>query len=340
MVRLTLPDVLWFLYEHQRGVRTVTQRVHPPSIVDRAAQGEFVISIQLDPPSGGTSSTDLFRFAADLIARGWSTFDVNSTRRPLAMSSLAIAAKLQGVDGAVIPHITAREALVRSICSDIRSAYDCFGVRDVLIIRGDPAEDDHRIENGALRAMGGVFELEAPALVGRVASDVRGTCGASELRIGVAYTLPPSPDACIAVGVKEAEAELERLRAKFSAGADFVMTQPVFRMEDWLRVRRAIDSDPSLRDRPYLVGVWPIFDERTMAFLADRGCDGVFLPRQIRDELGRRPPADWPRWSMDACAELLQQLRRSGTAAGAYIVTPFRKGFWASFLEQLPKLRA
>lgn len=317
----------------------MAERVNDRSIVNRITNGEFVISIQLDPPSGGTSSADLFRLTADLVERGWTVFDINSTRRPLAVSSLAIASKLRSVDCTVVPHLTAREALVRGICSDIRSAYDLFGVRDVLIIRGDPAEDDHRIENGTLRAMGGVFELEAPALVGRIAHDVRGTCGASELRIGVAYTLPPPPDACIAVGVKEAEAELDRLRAKFTAGADFVMTQPVFRMEDWLRVRRTIDSDPSLRDRPYLVGVWPIFDERTVAFLADRGCDGVFLPRQVRDELEHRVPADWPRWSMDACAELLQQLRRSGTAAGAYVVTPFRKGYWASFLEQIAKLR-
>lgn len=310
-----------------------------PSIVDRIARGEFVTSVQLDPPNGSASCVELFRFAADLIGRGWTTFDINSTRRSLAVSSLAIAARLRGVGCTVIPHLTARESLVRGICSEVRSAYDLFGVRDILVIRGDPAEDGLRIEHGTLRETGGVFELEAPALVERIANDVRAGCGASELRIGVAYTLPPPSDTCVVVGAKETREELSRLRAKFVAGADFVMTQTVFRAEDWLHARQQIDRDPVLRDRPFLIGLWPIFDERTLTFLADRGCSGVFLPRKIRDELERSSPADWPQRSMDACAEMLRQLQRSGTAAGVYIVTPFRRGHWATFLEQLSKLR-
>lgn len=309
------------------------------SITDRIANGEFAMSIQLDPPSGAASCDDLFRFAADLAARGWTIFDINSTRRPLAVSALAIASRLRGAGCVAIPHLTAREALARGILSDIRSAYELFDVRDVLVIRGDPAEDDQHIEHDLLRVSGGVFELEAPALVGRIARDVRVKCNAFGIRIGVAYTLPPPPDTCVTLGTKESGEELLRLRAKFEAGADFVMTQPVFRAADWFRVREQIDRDPMLRDQSFLVGIWPIFDERTLGLLGERGCSGVFLPQPVRDALRRYPVADWGRASMEACAALLTELRRSGTVAGVYVITPFRRGAWAAFTEYLPALR-
>ena len=117
--------------------------------------------------------------------------------------------------------------------------------------------------------------------------------------------------------------------------SDFVMTQPVFRVEDWLRVRAVIDRDPDLRDRPYLVGLWPIFDQRTLTFLTERGCDGVFFPQQLRDEIARYRPEDLGKRSMDACAATIAGLQRNGAAAGAYLVTPFRKGLWPQFLELL-----
>lgn len=303
-----------------------------PSIIDRIRRDEFVTSIQLDPPNGGTACEDLFRFTTDLAARGWTTFDINATRRPLAVSSIAIAARLQAAGHAVIPHLTAREALVRSILSDIRSAYELFHLRDILVIRGDPAED---VLSATDRPSGGVFEAEVPELVHRISRDVRVGCQATDLRIGVAYTLPPPPDACVTVGVKEASVELGRLRAKLNAGADFVMTQPVFRSEDWHRVRYTIDRDAELRDRPYLVGLWPIFDQRTLTFLTERGCDGVFMPRALRTKYDQYPPEDWGRVSMEACASILTDLRREHSAAGAYIVTPFRKGLWPQFLELL-----
>lgn len=306
-----------------------------PSIVDRIRRGEFVTSIQLDPPNGGTTCEDLFRFTKDLAAHGWTTFDINATRRPLAVSSLAIAARLQAIGHAVIPHLTAREALVRSILSDIRSAYELFHLRDILVIRGDPAED---VLPTLDRPSGGVFEAEVPELVHRIARDVRVGCQATDLRIGVAYTLPPPADACVTLGVKESNVELGRLRAKLNAGADFVMTQPVFRSEDWRRVRDVLNRDAALRDRPYLVGLWPIFDARTLAFLTERGCDGVFMPRALRAKYDQYPPEDWGRLSMEACASMLTDLRRERSAAGAYIVTPFRKGLWPQFLELLSTL--
>ncbi|MDP3770865.1 MAG: methylenetetrahydrofolate reductase [bacterium] len=309
------------------------------SVVERARRGEFVTSIQLDPPNGGTTCEDLFRFATDLAGNGWTTFDVNSTRRPLAVSALTIAARLQAAGHAVIPHITARDALVRGILSDIRSAYELFHLRDILVVRGDPAEDEPATGREGLRTPRGVFEVEVPDLVDRISRDVRAGCGATDLRIGVAYTLPPPHDACVTTGVKEEHAERERLSAKFTAGADFAMTQPVFRTEDWLRVRASIDRDTNLRDRPYLVGLWPIFDQRTLTFLTERGCDGVFFPRQLREQYDRHAPSDWGRISMDACESIVAQLQRDGTAAGAYIVTPFRKGLWPQFLELLRKIR-
>lgn len=310
----------------------------PRSIVERIDRREFVTSIQIDPPGKRTGVADLLAFTDALRAQGWDIFDVNSTRRNLAMSGMAIAERLR-LDGcSVIPHVTARDALTRSIVADVRSAYELFGVRDVLVIRGDVADGMPPIANEAIRPAGGVYEHDVPALVDRIARDVRGEGGAADLRIGVAYTLPPPHDACVVRDAKDPADELDRLRAKFDAGADFVMTQTIFQSVDWERAREVIDRNPALRDRRYLVGLWPIFDEATLRLLTETGCSGVFFPRSLRELYARCPVEAWGRMSMEVCAATIRQLRNSGTVSGVYIVTPFRKGLWGTFTELITML--
>ncbi|HET6278581.1 MAG TPA: methylenetetrahydrofolate reductase, partial [Candidatus Polarisedimenticolia bacterium] len=124
--------------------------------------------------------------------------------------------------------------------------------------------------------------------------------------------------------------ELRRLEEKKSAGAEFVMTQPVY---DPAILTRFLDDSRSL-GLPTLVGLCPLASPRNAEFLHNE-VPGMQIPADIRRRMATtNSPDDGRREGVLIAREMLEQVKER--VVGAYLMPQF--GRYGSAIEVLQPL--
>jgi methionine synthase I (cobalamin-dependent)/5,10-methylenetetrahydrofolate reductase len=273
-------------------------------------EGEWVLSVQLDPPLGG-SSRGLVETARALKESGVVGFvDVNDNATARAgMSSLMVSATIEREVGIeTIPHLTTRDWTVLGLESMLLGAH-AEGVRNLLAITGDPPEI------GELTGQRGVYEVDAIGLTRLVThlnrgEDFEGRPIDAPTSFFVGVAVNPTPED---IGL-----EIERFAQKVEAGARFAMSQVVFDLEPVERLRERLGGRWPV---PVLVGVFPLTSYRLARRLHDE-VPGIVVPDSLQRALERAGPGA-AEVGMRAARELVQAAREG--AAGVYVVAPYRR---------------
>ncbi len=274
------------------------------------AAGEWVVSVQLDPPLGGNSA-GLLEVAAALKESGlvgWVDVNDNATARA-GMSSLMVSATIERLAQIEsIPHLTTRDWSVMGLESMLLGAH-AEGVRNVLAITGDPPEV------GDYPGARGVYEIDAIGLTQLITNLNRGEDfngrpidGPTSFFHGVAVN--PTPD--------DMDVELERFQQKLEAGARFAMTQIVFDPECLDAFTDRIGGAWRI---PVLVGIFPLTSHR-LALRLHNEVPGIVVPQSLQDAL-ERAGSDAAEVGFAHARELIAASR--DRAAGVYLVAPFRR---------------
>jgi methionine synthase I (cobalamin-dependent)/5,10-methylenetetrahydrofolate reductase len=273
-------------------------------------EGEWVVSVQLDPPLGG-SSRGLIEVAQALNDSGQVGFvDINDNATARAgMSALMVSAAIERQAGIeTIPHLTTRDWTVMGLESMLLGAH-AEGVRNVLAITGDPPEV------GDYPGARGVYEIDAIGLTQLLARMNRGEDyngrpidAPTSFFIGVAVN--PTPD--------DMELELDRFRQKVEAGAKFAMTQIVYDLDHLDRFRERLGGEWPI---PVLVGVFPVTSYR-LALRLHNEVPGIRVPEPLQEAL-RDAGADASALGMEHARQLIAASRER--ADGVYVVAPFRR---------------
>jgi len=273
-------------------------------------EGEWVVSVQLDPPLGG-SSRGLIEVATALKDSGKVGFvDVNDNATARAgMSALMVSAAIEREAGIeTVPHLTTRDWTVMGLESMLLGAH-AEGVRNILAITGDPPEV------GDYPGSQGVYEIDAVGLTNLMARMNRGEDyngrpidAPTSFFIGVAVN--PTPD--------DMELELERFRQKVEGGARFAMTQIVYDLDQLDSFRERLGGEWPI---PVLVGVFPLTSYR-LALRLNNEVPGIVVPEPLQEALRDAGP-DAAELGMEHARELIAASR--GRADGVYIVAPFRR---------------
>jgi methionine synthase I (cobalamin-dependent)/5,10-methylenetetrahydrofolate reductase len=272
--------------------------------------GEWVVSVQLDPPLGGNSS-GLLEVATMLKESGrvgWVDVNDNATARA-GMSSLMVSATIERrAEIETIPHLTTRDWSVMGLESMLLGAH-AEGVRNVLAVTGDPPEV------GDYPGARGVYEIDAIGLTQLMTNLNRGEDfngrpidAPTSFFPGVAVN--PTPD--------DMEVELERFEKKLEAGAKFAMTQIVFDL-DYLD--RFVERLGGKWPIPVLVGIFPLTSHR-LALRLHNEVPGILVPQELQDAL-ERAGSDAADVGFAHARELIAASR--ARAAGVYLVAPFRR---------------
>ena len=159
-----------------RLLRARARRCRPPARRPRPSsrgalrEGEWVVSVQIDPPLGGRNDgmLDTARRAQGLGARA-AFLDINDNPMARArMSALMAAVAIEGAVGIeTIPHQTPRDTTLMGLESMLLGAH-AAGVRNVLAVTGDPpAVGDYPGSHG-------VYEVDSIGLVHMIARLNRG----------------------------------------------------------------------------------------------------------------------------------------------------------------------
>jgi homocysteine S-methyltransferase len=273
-------------------------------------EGEFVLSIQLDPPLGGSNS-GLIECARELKARGITHVDVNDNPRARArMSGIMASVALERFAGIeTIPHLTPRDSTVVGLESLLLGAH-AEGVRNVLCVTGDPPE-----RGDYPSASGGVYQVDAIGLTQIVSRlnqgedwDGRDIDAPTTFYPGVAVN--PTAD--------DLDEELRRFEAKIAAGARFAMTQILFDLSYLERFVALLGGEWPI---PVMVGIWPLASH-ALAVRVHNEVPGIVVPDEVQARLKDAGP-NAPEAGRELARELLEQSR--ATAQGAYVVAPFRQ---------------
>jgi homocysteine S-methyltransferase len=273
-------------------------------------EGEWVVSIQLDPPLGGSNRglVEVARTLADVDAVGFVDINDNPAARA-RMNGLMTAVAIEreaGIES--IPHLTSRDMTVAGLESVLLGAH-AEGVRNVLAVTGDPPEA------GEYPGAAGVYQVDSIGLTELISrlnlgEDVNGRSIDAPTSFFVGVAVNPSAD--------DLEHELERFERKVAAGARFAMTQVLFDLAYLDRFLERLGGRPPV---PLLVGLWPLWSYQLARRVHDE-VPGIVVPEPVQEALRDAGPAA-AEAGMRIARELYAGVREK--AAGVYVVAPFRQ---------------
>jgi methionine synthase / methylenetetrahydrofolate reductase(NADPH) len=270
---------------------------------------EFVVSVQLDPPLGG-SVQGLIDAAAAVRDSGLAqVVDVNDNPRARArMSGLMASVAIRGAAGIeVVPHLTPRDSTIAGLESLLLGAH-ASGVRNVLAVTGDAPEQ------GDYPGSGSVYDVDAIGLV-----ELMTRLNAGVDFHGRAIDAPTSffPGVAVNPTADDLELEAERFRLKVEAGARFAMTQVLFDLSYLDSFLERIGGSPI----PLLVGVWPI-RSLDLAVRVHNETPGIVVPEHVQERYRAAGPQA-AAFGVELVRGLIEEAR--SLAAGVYVVAPFRR---------------
>ena len=245
----------------------------PSSLAEKLRRGKFVVSVELDPPKGSNPSKVL-KGAAMLKELGVDCINIgDSPMARVRMSCIAMAVLIQQRVGLeTIIHFTTRDRNLMALQSDLLGAH-ALGIRNVIALTGDPPRlGDHPEATG-------IWDVDSIGLVQIIkrlneGKDWAGNSIGRPTAFTVAVAASPNaPDVAL---------EKERFRRKLEAGADLVMTQPLYDRESVERFLEEFGPIPV----PVILGVLPVQSYRHAEFLHHE-VPGIEVPLAVRERMRR-----------------------------------------------------
>ena len=268
---------------------------------------EFVVSIEINPPVG-LDPTPGVEAARKVIGGGATVINTtDGARASVRMENLTFGSIVQREVGCeVILHVCCRDRNLLGTVSHLLGAH-ALGIRNLVVITGDPPKMGDYPEATA------VYDLDSIGLLRILAGLNRGIDPAGkEMAAPTSFVLATGAEPA----ALDYERELDRLYRKKEAGAEFVMTQPVY---DPTVMDRFLDDTRDL-GLPILMGLVPLASYRNAEFLHNN-VPGMRVPEEIRERMrqagsGTSGRAEGVRIARDAL------LASRDRIAGAYIMPP------------------
>jgi methionine synthase / methylenetetrahydrofolate reductase (NADH) len=282
------------------------------SLGAKLAAGRFVTTVEITPPKG-VDPEPMFAQCRTLKAAGVDAVNVpDGPRAQSRMGSLLSGLMIQQQTGLEsVVHYACRDRNLLGMLSDLLGAA-AAGLRNLLLVTGDPPK------MGPYPDATAVFDIDSIGLTNLVARlnrglDPGGNAMGQTTRfvIGVGAN-PTAPDL---------ERELKRLHWKIDAGAEFIVTQPVF---DLAQIDTFLKRTAHFKV-PVVAGLWPLVSLRNAEFLANE-VPGVTVPEAVLGRM-RTATAKGKEAALDEgvaiCREMLMGVR--DRVQGAQISAPLGK---------------
>ncbi len=288
---------------------TAPKRIAPTeeSLLDRIAAGRRVIICELDPPKT-LALEKYFTGAQALVQAGCDAITLaDNSLAILRVSNLAIGAMLKERFGITpLLHMSCRDRNLLGLQSELLGMA-ALGMRHVLPLTGDPARvGDHP---GAASVYD-VNSVQLIAIAKRMNEGFNhaGKSLSSATQFVVGCTFNPNS--------KNLAAQVSRLERKVAAGAQYVMTQPVFDV----RVLDEMEKQTREFGVPIFAGIWPLMSGRQADFLHNE-VPGIVVPEEVRRHmLGSEGDEGRARG-----LAIAREISRAALARfpGVYLITPF-----------------
>jgi homocysteine S-methyltransferase len=312
------------------GVHSDAKVVVPPALPlakrsrlgAKLASGAFVTMVEIVPPKGIDIKKEIegARFVKSV---GVDAINIpDSPRASARMSNQALSLLMQQEVGIeAILHYTCRDRNVLGIQSDLLGAA-ATGIRNLICITGDPPKMGNYPDATA------VFDVDAIGLVNIVHNLNCGLdLGGNPIGIGTGFVIGVGANP----GLPTLDEEIKRFEYKVEAGAEYVVTQPVFDLTLLDNFLRRIEHFRI----PVVAGIWPLVSARNAEFMKNEL--RVSVPDEILNRMTRAASPEAAREEGVAIArEMLGAVRER--VQGAQISAP--QGRYRSAVDVLEALES
>jgi homocysteine S-methyltransferase len=273
----------------------------------KLAAGKFVAFVEILPPRGVDASREIA--GARLCAEhGIDCINVPDGPRASARMSSQVTCQLiqQQAGIEAVNHFCCRDRNILGIQSELLGAH-CAGVRNLICITGDPPR------MGTYPDATAVFDVDAIGLVNIVNNlnhglDIGGNPMGSQTSLLTGVGANP--------GALNLDDELRRFAWKVEAGAEYVVTQPVFDLDLLEQFLKRIESVKI----PVICGIWPLTSYRNAEFMVNEL--RVPVPEYYMERMRRVDNAERARQEGVAIArEMVERVRQM--VQGVQLSAPF-----------------
>jgi len=298
------------------GIKPVTEEPLPDPVPvaeksklsKKIISGKQVVLVEMVPPRN-TDITKPLEGARLLLEHHVDAINIpDGPRASARMTGLALSVLLQNqVNIETVLHYTCRDRNLLGMQSDLLGA-TAMGIRNILAITGDPPMIGDYPQATA------VFDIDAIGLV-HLINNLNHGIDVGQKRIGD----PTSFFTGVGVDPNSVnpENEIYRLRLKREAGAEYVITQPVFDVDSLERFLEKAD----LGDLSLITGIWPLVSLRNAEFMKNE-VPGVYVPDEVISRIATfETKDDQLKAGIEIAREMVERVR--GFVQGIQVSAPF-----------------
>ena len=249
----------------------VHERQEKSRLSNKLVRKEFVTLVELVSPKGVSPAKEVAK-ARRLFHYGVDAINIpDGPRASARMSALAMAAIIQrdvGIE--TVLHIACRDRNVIGMQSDLLGAW-ALGLKNVLAVTGDPPKLGNYPDATA------VFDVDAIGLTNLInrlnhGLDLAGNPIGDPTGFSIGVGLNP--------GAINPDEEIRRLDWKIAAGAEYIVTQPVFD----IRILESFMKRIAHVRLPILCGIWPLTSYRNAEFMNNE-VPGASVPPDVLERM-------------------------------------------------------
>jgi len=274
---------------------------------EKLASGRFVAMVEILPPRGVDPTREI-EGARLCAANGIDCINVPDGPRASARLSAQVTCQLIQLQAGIeaVLHFCCRDRNILGIQSELLGAH-AAGIRNLICITGDPPR------MGTYPDATAVFDVDSIGLTHIVNNlnqglDLGGNPLGSQTALLIGVGANP--------GAVNLDEEIRRLEWKAQAGAEYVVTQPVF---DLTLLEQFLRRTEHLR-LPVVCGIWPLTSFRNAEFMVNEL--RVPVPESFLERMQRADSAQKAREEgVNIAREMVERVR--SMVQGVQLSAPF-----------------
>ena len=267
--------------------------------------------MEVVPPQGYELETTIEK-AKQCRAAGFDAINIpDGPRASSRVSPMVTTYRIQSEAGIeAILHQCCRDKNLIGMQSDLLGCA-ALGINNLLFITGDPPK------LGDYPFASGVFDIDS---IGLIRLQNRLNHGLDLAGKAIAKVTGAVIGAGADPNAIDMEREIRRTREKIQAGAEYIVTQPVFDVDALLRF---MDAVPELEKTPLIAGIWPLASLRNAEFMRTQ-VPGVVVPDSVITRMSAaKDKESQMQCGIDMAREAIARIR--DRAAGVQVSAPFGK---------------
>ena len=294
----------------------ITPKEEKSNFAKKMFSGEKVTTMEITPPRSVVLDSMLDK-VKECKKAGIDAINIpDGPRASSRISSLVTAIMIEKEVGIeTILHYCCRDRNLIGMQSDLLGGY-AAGLKNYLIVTGDPPK------LGDYPGATAVFDIDAVGLTKVVHNLNRGLDIAGNI-------INPPTSILIGVGANpcavDIDKELQHFRNKYNAGAEYVITQPVFdpyALISFIEKAEKIGIHLS-QNLPLIAGIWPLVSLKNALFLKNE-VPGVVVPDSIIDRMEKaKTKEDGIKCGIEIAHEIKEKI--SSYINGYQVSAPFGK---------------